>query len=202
MKRTASYLISTLMLFFLISTISISQEQAKPEKKEEKKNSFKDRFVFGGNIGLMIGTYTSIDISPVVGFYVTPRYLTGIGLTYQYYSETAYKSVNTIRSHVFGGRFFHNYTFVENIGKNLPIKQNFALFGHIEYEALNLDRDFSDTKNIGRVNRFWLNGILIGGGIKQPIGKRSSFNIAILYNLLADARTPYTNPFIRIGFYL
>lgn len=81
------------------------------------------------------------------------------------------------------------------------MKQNFGIFTQVEYEALNLDHDFSNTTTNERVSRFWLNGILLGGGLKQSIGKRSSFNISILDNILANKKTPYDNPVIRIGFF-
>jgi hypothetical protein len=186
----------TVLLFF---SFAIQGQEKKQEKKEEPKKSKKwNNFVLGGNIGLQFGTVTYIDISPIVGYYITPRLLTGVGLTYQYFNDSYSTGYST---HIFGGRTFTNYALVEHIGRNLRIKSDITIFVHAEYEALNIGRDFTKAKNVGATKRFWLNGILLGGGIRKPIGKRSSFNFAVLYNILADSRTPYDNPIVRIGFY-
>jgi hypothetical protein len=198
---------------FLFSISIFSQEQKEDQSQEKKKEENKpepkpaniwDNFVFGGNIGLQIGSVTSIEASPSVGYYFTPRLLSGIGGTYQYYKQTVFnsESYTHVASIIFGIRVFSCYTVIENIGKNLVIKQNFAIYTQGEYEGLSLDRDFSNVSSIGTVNRFWLHGFLVGGGIKQPLGKkRSSFNITILYNLTATKKTPYENPIIRLGFF-
>jgi hypothetical protein len=185
---------------FLALTFSFvsAQEKKTVEKEIPKKENIWNNFIFGGNLALQVGTVTLIDVSPNVGYIITPRLVAGLGASYEYYKDSYYSNFS---SNIFGIRTYTEYILLNNIGKNLPVKANFAIFSHVEYEALNLDRDFSNTKSIGKVGRFWLNGILLGGGIKQPVGKHTSFNIAILYNINADARTPYENPIIRIGFY-
>ena len=189
-----------LLAFINISTI-YSQDKPKENKAEKDKKNAPSNFVFGGNIGLQFQTgVLYIEISPNMGYYITPRLMTALGLTYQYYSETYYNS--TINSHIFGGRLYSEYTIFENLGKNSRIKSNLSVIGHVEYEALNLDRNFSNPSSSAKVNRFWLQGFLIGGGIKQPLGKRGSVNIIILFNINHDNRFPYTNPVLRLGFYL
>jgi len=196
MKALNKGFILLIISIFTFSTI-LAQEK-KPEKKDVPKESFWGHFVFGGNIMLQVGTITLLDISPNVGYIVTPRLLTGLGISYEYYSASY---ISKFSSNIFGIRTYAEYVLLNNIGKMLPVKSNFAIFSHLEYEALNLDRDFSNINSIDKVNRFWLNGVLIGGGIKQPVGKRNSFNILILYNINAGSRTPYVNPVVRIGFY-
>jgi hypothetical protein len=188
----------SIALFFGLAYPGMCQDQKQSKKDEPKKSKKWDKFVFGGSIGLQFGTVTYIDISPVVGYYVTPKLLTGLGLTYQYYDDTYYSSYKT---HIFGGRAFSNYALLEHIGNHLRIKTDITIFFQGEYEILNIGRDFSKAGNAGSSNRYWLNGILLGGGIREPIGKKSSFNFALLYNILADSRTPYENPIIRFGFY-
>ena len=170
------------------------------KKKEKQKESNWDKLVFGGNIGLAIGTITYIEISPNAGYYFIPKLMAGGGLTYQYYKENGYK--NTVGTNIYGGRVYSEYTFFDRIGSGLKMKANYGIFCHVEYEALNLDRDLSNSTGSQKVNRFWLHGILVGGGIKQTFGKHSSFNLTLLYNINANNRTPYTNPILRLGFYL
>ena len=189
--------ISSILIFLCISFAAFAQ---KSKDKEEKESSIRERFVFGGSLGVQAGSVTSVYVAPMVGFYFTPRLFGGTSLTYQYYYE---KWLNSeISTHIFGGSLLSEYTIIDDIGKNLPIKADFSIISHVEYEALNLDRDFSNSWANQKTARFWLHGILLGGGIKQNFGKHSSINIAILYNILWDARTPYTNPIIRLGIYL
>ena len=193
---TIKYWIFIFCTFIFITGLA----QVKEEKKKETKPTIKERLVFGGSLGVQAGTVTSIYVAPSVGFYFTPRLFGGTSFTYQYYYE---KWINSeISSHIFGASILGQYAIIDNIGKNLPVKADFSIITHAEYEVLNLDRDFSNNSSLQRTDRFWLHGILLGGGIKQKFGKRASFNLSILYNILWDERTPYTNPLIRIGVYL
>lgn len=187
-------------VIFILAGKAFAQEKKDDTAKTENKPSMRERFVFGGNIFLQVGTYTVINIAPMAGYYITPKLFSGVSLTYQYYYEKWIST--TVSSHIFGTGVFCQYPLIEHIGKDLPMKADFSIISHVEYEALNLDRDFSLTSPGLLQQRYWLHGLLIGGGFKQHVGKRSSINITFLYNLLWDKRTPYTNPLIRIGFYL
>jgi len=180
------------LIFLCISMFSIVLSGQEHKNKEKK-------FVFGGMVGLTFGTVTSVEISPVAGYYITPRLLASLGLSYQYYRETLNRS--TFSSNIFGIRTAMTYAVIDNIGKNLAFKTNFGLITHIEYELLNLDRDLSNKVSNERVERFWLPGLIVGTGIKQNFGTNSFFSIMILFNVLASDKTPYDNPFLRIGFY-
>jgi|WetSurMetagenome_2_1015567.scaffolds.fasta_scaffold477085_1 hypothetical protein len=192
------------LIFFILLSVSIgliAQEKSDSIKTKNKPKTGKlDNFVFGGIIGLQFGTVTLIDVSPNVGYYITPKILTGVGFTYEYYSQKWYEK--RISSSIYGGRIFNEYIFFENIGTKTRMRSNFAIFSHVEYEALNVDRDFSDMQSSAKTGRFWLHGILVGGGFKQMMGKRASLNISILYNIINDKRSPFDNPVFRIGFYL
>jgi hypothetical protein len=197
--KVCKYLIFILFVIMSANLFSQVKKDSVIHKEKHRPGKF-DNFVFGGFIGLQFGTTTLIDISPNIGYYFTPKVLGGVGMTYEYYSQTWYEK--RISSSIYGGRLFNEYVFFDNIGSHMRIKSNFALYSHFEYEALNMDRDFSDMQTFGKTNRFWLHGILVGGGLKQNFGKHSSLNISILYNIIADIRSPYTNPLVRIGFYL
>lgn len=192
------------LLLIAFALCGIAQETENPKADKNQKKPEPSNFVFGGNFSLGFGSATFVDISPIFGYYLKPPLLIGVGATYQYLSENYLLTTTTqpvkVSSNIFGFRSFVNYTFLENIGKSLMSRQNFGLFVHAEYEALNLDHDFSNTTTSETNNRFWINGILLGGGIKQSFGERSSFNISVLYNILATKKTPYDNPVIRIGF--
>ena len=70
-KYTFPVVLASILLF--ISSSSFAQKNTD------------SKFYWGGNLGLMFGTYTIIDISPEVGYKVTERFHVGTGLTYTYY---------------------------------------------------------------------------------------------------------------------
>jgi hypothetical protein len=191
--KIVKYLVICILL---TKTVYISAQVKKDSiyNKVKPKSGKWDKFVFGGYLGLSVGNETMIYISPNVGYYITQRILTGVGLTYEYDNQ------KHTSSNMFGGRIYNEYIFLDNIGAKMRIKSNFAIYSHIEYEVLSLDRDFS---TLAKTNRFLLHEILIGGGVKQIVGKSSSVNVTILYNIIQDKRSPDSFPIIlRIGFYL
>ena len=171
--------------------------------------SFRDRLFFGGNLGLAIGTYTDIEVSPLVGYYITPRWAAGVGFTYEYYNNkyhwTLYDSYTgqfsgyeRYETNIFGGRLFTNYVIVNNVNDWIPFGLNFRIFAHAEYEAMSYEKNFFDPDLQGRQLQ---NSILVGGGLRFPSGKRSSMNLYILWNLNSQLNNFYgSGPIIRMGF--
>jgi hypothetical protein len=134
----------------------------------------------GGNLGAQFGNVTFFDISPLVGYRFTDKIAAGIGATYQYYHyKDQYYELET---NVYGGRVFGRYLFTD------------YLFGHAEYEYLNLEAfDF-------KRRRVDVESLLVGGGYIQKLGGNASIVAMILYNFTESAYTPYSNPIIRVGF--
>jgi hypothetical protein len=194
-------------LFIIIISLFVfyfklyGQETKDGSKTEKKKESKSQKIAYGFNLGSLefLGNTTFIDVSPYIGYYVYPKLLIGFAPAYIYYRESNNNVKNS--SHFFALRTSIIYKALENIGKNLAFKSNLGIFVQAEYEALNLDRNFSNNNSSSRVNRYWLNGMLLGGGLCQPIGKKSFFNLGVFFNFLADKRSPYDNPLIRFGFY-
>jgi long-subunit fatty acid transport protein len=169
------------------------------KKPVQPRESKWDKLVWGGYLTLQVGTVTIVAVSPQAGYYVNPRMLVGAGLSYEYYSEKWYN--DRISSSIYGGRVFNEYAVFTSMYKSNMQKPNFSFISHIEYELINLDRDFSNPNVARASSRFWIHGLLVGGGYKQHLGRRSSFNFVLLYNIINDSRSPYDNPQIRIGFY-
>lgn len=148
--------------------------------KHPPKERFIDRLFTGGNLGAQFGTITFVDVSPLVGYRITDKISAGVGATYQYYHyKDKYYDFET---NVYGGRVFGRYLFTD------------FLFGHAEYEYLNLEAfDF-------KRRRVDVGSLLAGGGYIQRIGKNSAIIAMILYNFTESVYTPYSNPIIRVGF--
>lgn len=173
-------------LFFIVlfglSSLTGHAQDSTMIRKHPKKLSFFDKVFTGGNIGAQFGTVTFFEVSPLVGYKITPKFSAGIGATYQYYHyKDQYYDFET---NVYGGRVFGRYLIRE------------FLFAHVEYEYLNLEAfDFQRR-------RVDVGSLMAGGGYIQRIGERSAIVAMLLYNFTESAYTPYTNPIIRVGFNL
>lgn len=166
---------------FLIGLFSSFVIAAQERPKE--KVPFGQRLIFGGNLGLQFGSYTFVDVSPLVGYKVTDQLIMGLGATYIYYSvdDFPYK----YSTNIFGGRAFTKYYLMEN------------LFAHVEYEVLNMEVLDDLTYKLVRTN---IPSLFVGGGYRQMMGERSAFELLLLYNVMEERNSPYQNPIVRAGF--
>jgi hypothetical protein len=172
-----------LLIIILIPLINLSaQEQEEPTKK----------FFFGGNFNLLLGTITSINISPLAGYRVTPRFSAGTGITYEYYREKISPS-DIFQASMYGARAFMSYDLIPDINKLTGLPMQGALMAYSEYEALN--QYYSQSES-----RTWLNNVYVGGGWKIPVGERAAIQVLVLYNLNETIDSPYSNPLFRFGF--
>lgn len=171
------------------------REMPAPEKNPKPKNpnapSFKDRVFFGGTFWLQFwGSYKYIEISPLVGYAITPNLLGGVGITYRYV-DYDYVGGN-VTDNQYGYRLFARYFFIPQ------------LFAHAEYEGLNLTTQFVFDRNSNSWssnNREWVNSMLVGGGV-QSGGRKAGMFVMALYNVLgcSEGYCPYPDGWlIRVG---
>lgn len=142
----------------------------------------------GGMIGGSFSNYGgNFEISPLVGYKVTQDFHVGSRLTYIYSNYDYGGYIGRQTYHDYGGSLFARYRFLK------------MLFGHVEYEVLNIQYPVNDGVSFTVQNRV-INSLFIGGGLYQQMGGRGFATIAILYNVLETEYSPYSNPVIRIGF--
>jgi hypothetical protein len=177
MRRVILYISLSI---FCTGYLNSSAQDSSMVRKRPVKKSFKDNIFVGGNVGIQFGTVTFVDVSPLVGYKFTEKISAGIGATYQYYRyRDKYYDFET---NVYGGRVFGRYNFTN------------YLFGHVEYEYLNLEAfDFYRR-------RVDVGSLMAGAGYIQRISDRSGIVAMILYNFTESAYTPYQNPIFRVGF--
>ena len=172
-----------LILTLFISAHCIAQEGA-AGKEENKGFKFKkENLVLDGNLGIQIGTYTFIDVSPVLAYKFTPKFMTGPGLIYRYYGNRFYNTSN------YGWRYMARY---------YPIER---LFAHSEFQQIFV-KDLSNQSQVVS-KRVAVNSLLAGLGYVQSAGPTSIY-FMILYDFLYNPNSPYqnlraTNPVIRVG---
>lgn len=187
------------VLFILLSALTASPLLAQYENTSGKKQEGKvikkqqkpivRRWFTGGMIGAGFSSYSSyVEIAPIVGYKITPDFHVGTRITYIYNSYKVYTGPTTekrINLNHYGASLFARYIFFK------------FLFAHVEYEALNFDYyDYT----IGQHDRRWVNSLFVGGGLYQKVGGRGFMTFAVLFNLLDNQYSPYSNPIFRIGF--
>jgi hypothetical protein len=164
---------------FLMAGSGMYAQDSTMLPRHPPKERIIDRMFTGGNLGAQFGTVTFIEVSPLVGYRFTDKISAGIGATYQYYHYN--DKVYDLETNVYGGRIFGRYLFTD------------YLFGHVEYEYLNLEAfDFQRR-------RVDVESVLAGGGYIQRISDHIGIVAMILFNFTETAYTPYTNPIIRVG---
>jgi hypothetical protein len=172
-------ILNLLLTAFFICSLSAYAQDSTMLPKHPPRERIIDRMFTGGNLGAQFGTVTFIEVSPLVGYRFTDKISAGIGATYQYYHYR--DQTFDLETDVYGGRVFGRYLFTD------------YLFGHVEYEYLNLEAfDFQRR-------RVDVESLLAGGGYIQRISDRVGIVAMILFNFTESVYTPYTNPIIRVG---
>jgi hypothetical protein len=185
-----------ILLILSLSILSILDTQAQDTIKapppKPRHNDFLSRLDFGGYLGAQFGSVTLVDISPVVSYRVTPKFHTGLGLTYQFY-KIDYVGAPDYKTSSYGGSIFGRYFIWRD------------LFAHIEYAPLYVTfYDYYFDNNGNYVSRqsgaTWVNDVMLGGGYRQWIGQKAFMSLMFLWNINETYYSPYRNPIIRIGF--
>lgn len=163
----------------------------------EDFESTRDRFFFGGNVGLMFGTVTDIEVAPQIGYYITKRWASGVGITYKYYKDDRFD----INTHIYGGSIFTRYFLFPDLSTYFPVNEGISLFAQGEYIALSLENKyFSNDFSLNDSGRFISDNYLLGGGIMQRFSKRGGFYFMVLVLLNESDHSAIQNPVLRIGF--
>ncbi|HPJ60844.1 MAG TPA: hypothetical protein PLV06_06645 [Bacteroidales bacterium] len=175
-------------LIILLAILLMSCSMLAAQKTRGEAPPLRERIFFGGSLGLQFGTLTDIDVSPVVGLWVLPRLNVAAGPKYRfmkYYDE---------RVNVYGGRVYSQFYFIQDFDNVIPLGVHLGLFLHAEDEFYTYK--YSDGVSS---ESYFINTPLVGGGISQPLGRRSSMNIMFLF-ALEDTYEIYADPTIRISF--
>ena len=177
-----------LVIGILCTLMSLTVLPAKGQytnENREKNPDFKSRLFFGGGFGLQFGSVTLIELSPLVGYKVTPKFGIGLSPTYKYYHYNDYYGPsNDLSTNVYGGSIFARYSIFESV------------FAHVEYESL-----FYNTSTPAYPTlREQFNSFFVGGGYMQNFSMNSGMYLMVLWNLNDTPDSPYINPVFRVGF--
>lgn len=172
-----------LILSFILSTGFIYSQNYGSHKAYKSNSGFDiSKLTFGGNLNLQFGDYTSVGISPQVGYNFSKYFTAGAGLGYSYFREKEY-----------GDKWSRHYVSFDIFGRFYPV----------EYLVLSVQPEVSrvwETLDYRNGNQYKMNKfvptVLIGGGFRY-MGM-----IAMLqYDLVQDDYSPYgKNLFYSIGY--
>lgn len=187
--------------FTLILTNSVLSQRKTPELDTQKNDeeveanktfgtndSWKDKMIYGGNIGGSLGNISSFFmIQPIIGYRISEKFQAGISPLYIYSSRTfQLTSGKTLTQSIsaYGPGVYGRYFINPNI------------FAHTEYLGLSY-KIYNEISGVD-VSRY-SNSMFVGGGY---IPGESGVYIVALYDLLYNSNNSfYNNPIdIRIGF--
>ena len=183
-----------LILLFYISILTIpalsqektqtTGEQTDSTEVETEKVPFKNKLYFGGNLGMSFGSYTYIDLSPLVGIRWFPRFQTETGISYNYTKDKRYDKDYTYNQ--YGGMVNAQFYFIPQ------------LFAHAEFQANSLEQYVAPDKK----ERHFVPFMYLGAGLRQNIGKNSFLYIRVLFDVINSEYSPYSpgDPYFSIGF--
>lgn len=151
-----------------------SDSATKYSTPPKSKSDWKKKIYLGGYFGASFGSYTNIEISPIVGYNFTKDFSMGFGVIYSYYS------------------YDYGPTKISASNWGFRLNANYVLFNFIrlgaEYQFLNVDSFTGNLNPDGTpiYEKEPYNILFVGGGINQRIGGNASVFIMIYYDVLEN----------------
>jgi hypothetical protein len=194
------YIISTLLLCISLASASAQEvylSSGRPDHaqkhKTQKEGFDPSKLIFGGGLGLSIGSgLTYFAISPLVGYRFTDKLSAGVEFGYQYYHNqndvvetpgglAPFDRKSTIYTTGFWGRYL--------VWKNIFIQSRFEMLNVDNYQ--NFRWDTYGTTIIADDTRQWVPALILGAGIRQRISENSSLILYLGYDVIQDVNSPY-----------
>lgn len=181
------------IILYLCSSLNVLSQS---ETDSTSYNYNSSKIYYGGSLSLTYGRhYDMIDLSPSIGYFVLPRFLTGVGLSYAYYGYEyeQNKKEYYLDDNYFGANIFVRYYLRS---RRYSIFNNMFVDGTFEMLSSNIK---SDNDKDAQGNSSYLVP-MVGVGYRNRISNRFAFNIMISVTLTDAKSSPYRNPLIRFGF--
>jgi hypothetical protein len=173
-------------------------------KKEKKTKGYDpSKLIIGGSLiaGFADG-YADVGISPFVGYRITDRFSAGVGIGYEYIKQQQWLYNQTIGN-------YQNYPSQANIispslWARFFVYRNIFVVANFEYDLMNFNDYNYDVTGNGNIDQEKLNVgvpcLLLGAGIRQPLGGRLSAILEGMYDVLQQPYSPYLNePDLRLS---
>lgn len=149
-------------------------DEKKSTVTDDGEKKFIDKLRLGGSAGLRFGTFTNVNLSPMVGLELVDNLTVGLGATYIFVKDSYF--IPSSSSSFYGTRLMARY--------------NPAPMFHIqaEYELMNVEfynHGFGKYQDVNKTYaRSWLQSPMLGIGYSQPVGGRfiRGIHATLLYN--------------------
>lgn len=184
-----------ILLLLISSAFTINAQTYSPRtntphitpKTATKSNGFDVRkLTFGGGLGVALGDYTSIQVSPKVGYNFTDNINAGLGFSYSYFKDD-YSHIDRWeeKNHYFGFSTYLNYYPI----KNIILK--------VEPEIMRMWSTLENkSSRVKDKEEKFIPAVVIGAGLRMgPIVG------TINYDVVQDSNTPYGDSvFFNVSF--
>ena len=147
----------------------ISTQNKKAAKTKKDKEPFSERLVYGGNLGLWLGSVNYIQVNPMIGYKITDWWAAGPALNYTYFGNVA-RNIN-----YYGGSAWTRV-------RPFP-----GFYLHTEIGALK-------ANYYDKVIPVWL----AGGGVVMN-GDFASLSVFLMYDLMQNEYSPYYGTLVPSG---
>ena len=178
-----------ILFFFSLSASAQFIDDENPEYKDTVDHSaWTKKLLFGGDLGLMFGSYTYVNISPTVAYPMNDYYALGGGIIYNYVSDKRYIGYEYSTT-IFGAKLLIQSVLFD------------ALLLYAEENIISLER-----KHFDAIHQFPENGRFvtqipqIGAGYYQRSDSGGGMYFMVLLNLNYSINSPYAPYEYRIGF--
>ena len=154
-----------------------------PPPPPKQPAAWRQKLFFGGGVGASFGVVDYVEVAPMIGYRLTPRVTTGVGLFYRWKNDDRYGV--SLDTSDWGGSLFGQLHLFR------------GLFAHAEYEYVDYEyATLTGTDNDSDTN------VLAGLGINRARGRTGAY-ATVLYNFSYDENDPreaYDSPWVyRLG---
>jgi len=174
LKKIIFFFILALATGSMDAQIRVRKPNTKTKTSEDAK--WTERIVFGGGVGIGYTNGWNISLTPQVGYKITERFWSGIGLEYYYVS---FRGNNDFRDRfsVIGPKVWALYYITDE----LNLGTEFARYNFKRTQIVNSRRTEVRSEQ---------NSWLVGGGYTQRFGGRAGVRLELYYDVLYDDNDP------------
>lgn len=185
-----------------VSAQEVYTSSGKPgymKKTKKEKGYDPDKLIIGGGLnGGYSSGFANVGVSPIVGYRFAPHFSAGVGLGYQFYQAAVMPDPKNPNKDLYQ---YENIIY-PSIWSRYFVYKNFFVEGTFEYDFINLRFPLDRYGNVNQVRSNVTNPcLLLGAGIRQPLGGRVSAFVSLVYDVLQGEYSPYPHhlPDLRFG---
>jgi len=192
MKKTVFILLLSLG-FTCAQGQEVYNSSGKPgfHKKTSKHKGYDpSKLILGGEFTLNFGGgYIAAGIAPMVGYRFSKNFEAGIAVGYLYNQQPDQYFTN---NYPYPSFYDKSNVFYPSIWTRYFVYRGLYVTGQLEYDFISLKEPIDNVGDMASEN---VNAtcLLMGLGLKQPIGGRASFFIEVMYDVLQEQNSPYLN---------